>query len=118
MVDSERFPLSQFELGGAKSQDGAESNGRARTGMDGLISYLVQQLSSAVAGYGKDSSNARNPLQVSSAVAGQSSPAVRHTSEVHDRVAALLTSAVAEHNYAAAVAERIIAHLGLQVHNY
>ena len=86
--------------------------------MGDLISYLVPQLSSAVAGYGRDSSNTRSPLQVSSAVAGQSSPAVRHTSEVHDRAAALLTSAVAEHNYAAAVAERIVAHFGLQVHNY
>ena len=32
------------------------------------------------------------------------------TGEVHDRVAAPVTSAVAEHNYAAAVAAHIIAH--------
>ena len=59
----------------------------------------------------------RRRCGVSSAVAAQRSSAVnyliRETGEVYDRVAAPVTSAVAEHNYAAAVAARIIAHLRL-----
>ena len=39
----------------------------------------------------------RNPLQLSSAVAGQRSSTVRRISDVHGRVAAHATSAVAEH---------------------
>ena len=62
-----------------------------------LISHRVLQLSSAVAGRGSNACSTRNPLQLSSAVAGQRSSTVIRSSGVHGRVAALATSAVAEH---------------------
>ena len=46
---------------------------------------------------GCDAYSARNPLQLSSAVAGQRSPTVMRISEVHGRVAAHATSAVADY---------------------
>ena len=62
-----------------------------------LHSASVTTAASHRASAGCDAHSTRNPLQLSSAVAEQRSPTVMRISEVHGRVAAHATSAVAEH---------------------
>ena len=98
MADSERFPLSQFALGGAKSQDAAEYGGRAQVAPQSrrrpqsrpqpCLSVWGRQLLFSY----------RHSFSIYCIFLRHMSRLAVEVHDVHDQVAAPVTSAVAEHH--------------------